>query len=104
MASVLLLSFTLVHIHIYPKLSFSIKTLHSNPLSCLTDQKERRFLTDSCELWGFPLRLSIVAFESSVYQPHLLSRVSMGFLLFKSAKSIDLGLIPSRINFSIQPQ
>ena len=98
----LLLSFTLVHIHIYPKSRFSIKTLHSNPLSCLTDQKERRFWLIPVNCGEFPLRLSIVAFKSSVYQPHLLSWVSMGLLLFRFAKLIDLGLLPSRIDFSIQ--
>ena len=51
---------------------------------------------------GFPLCLSVAAFESGVHQLHIFSRVSMGLLLFESAKSIDLGLIPSRIDFSIQ--
>lgn len=100
--SVLLLHFALVHIHIYPKSRFSIKTLHSNPLSCLTDQKERRFWLIPVNCGEFPLRLSIVAFKSSVYQPHLLSWVSMGLLLFRFAKLIDLGLLPSRIDFSIR--
>ena len=101
-ASVLLLPFTLVHIHIYPKLSFSIKTLHSNPLSCLTGQKERRFWLIPVNCWGFPLRLFVAAFESGVHQLHLLSWVGMGLLLFGFAKSIDLGLIPSRMDFGIQ--
>ena len=48
------------------------------------------------------MRLSIVAFESSVYQLHVLSWVGMGLLLFGFAKSIDLGLIPSRMDFGIQ--
>ena len=96
-ASVLLLSFTLVHIHIYPKLSFSIKTLPSNPLSCLADQKERRFWLIPVNCWGFPLRLSVAAFESGAHQIYLLSWVSMGLLLFGFAKLIDLGLLPSRI-------
>ena len=77
-ASVLLLPFTVVHICIYSKLGFSIKTLPSNLLSCLTDQKERRFWLIPVNCGGFPL------------------------CLFESAKSIDLGLIPSRINFGTQ--
>ena len=101
-ASVLLLSFTLVHIHIYPKLSFSIKTLPSNPLSCLADQKERRFWLIPVNCWEFPLRLSIAAFESGAHQIHRLSWVSKGLLLFGFAKLIDLGLLPSRIDFSIR--
>ena len=40
-ASVLLLLFTLVYIHIYSKLGFSIKTISSNPLSCLMGEKKR---------------------------------------------------------------
>ena len=101
-ASVLLLPFTLVHIHIYPKLSFSIETLHSNPLSCLTDQKERRFWLIPVNCGGFPLCLFVAAFESGAHQLHLLSWVGMGLLLFGFAKSIDLGLLPSRIDFGIQ--
>ena len=101
-ASVLLLSFTLVHIHIYPKLSFSIKTLPSNPLGCLADQKERRFWLIPVNCGGFPLRLSTTAFGSGAHQIHLLSWISMGLRLFGFAKSIDLGLIPSRIDFGIQ--
>ena len=56
-------------------------------------------------LWivrGYPLRLSIAAFGSGDQQIHLLSWVSVGLLLFESTKSIDLGLIPSRIDFSTQ--
>ena len=98
--SVLLLHFTLVHIHIYPKLSFSIKTLHSNPLSCLTDQKERRFWLIPVNCGGFPLCLFVAAFESGAHQIYLLSWVSMGLLLFGFAKLIDLGLIPWRIDFA----
>ena len=100
--NVLLLSFTLVHIHIYPKLSFSIKTLHSNLLSCLTDQKERRFWLIPVNCGGFPLRLSVAAFESGAHQIYLLSWVGLGLLLFGFAKLIDLGLIPSRIDFGTQ--
>ena len=48
------------------------------------------------------MRLSVAAFESGAHQIHLLSWISMGLLLFDSAKLIDLGLIPSRVNFSIQ--
>ena len=51
---------------------------------------------------GFPLRLSVAAFESGAHQIHLLSWGSVGLLLFGFAKSIDLGLIPSRIDFGIQ--
>ena len=101
-ASVLLLPFTLVHIHIYSKLRFSIKTLPSNLLSCLTDQKERRFWLIPVNCGGFPLCLFVAAFESGILQIHLLSWVSMGLLLFGFAKLIDLGLLPSRIDFSIQ--
>ena len=50
----------------------------------------------------FSLRLSAAAFESDAHQIHLLSWVSMGLLLFGFAKSIDLGLIPSRMDFGIQ--
>ena len=101
-ASVLLLPFTLVHIHIYPKLSFSIKTLPSNSLSCLTGQRKRRFWLSPVNCGGFPLRLFVAAFGSDAHQIHLLSWVSMGLLLFGFAKSIDLGLIPSRMDFGIQ--
>ena len=48
------------------------------------------------------MRLSVAAFESGAHQIHLLSWVSMGLLLFESAKLIDLGLIPSRIDFGTQ--
>ena len=48
------------------------------------------------------MRLSVAAFESGVHQLHLLSWVGMGLLLFGFAKSIDLGLILSRLDFSIQ--
>ena len=50
-----------------------------------------------CE--GFPLRLSTVAFGSDDQRSHLLSWVSMGLFLFGFAKSIDLGLIPSKVVF-----
>ena len=46
--------------------------------------------------------LSVDAFESGAHQLHLLSWVSMGLILFGFAKSIDLGLLPSRIDFGIQ--
>ena len=101
-ARALLLLFALVHIHIYSKLGFSIKTLSSNLLSCLTDQKERRFWLIPVNCGEFPLRLSVAAFESGAHPIHLLSWVSMGLLLFGFAKLIDLGLLPSRIDFSIQ--
>ena len=48
------------------------------------------------------MRLSVAAFESGAHQLRLLSWVSMGLLLFESTKSIDLGLIPSRMDFGIQ--
>ena len=51
---------------------------------------------------GFPLRLSVAAFENGAHQLYLLSWVGMGLLLFGFAKSIDLGLIPSRMDFGIQ--
>ena len=50
-----------------------------------------------CE--GFLLRLSTVAFGSDDQRSHLLSWVSMGLFLFGFAKSIDLGLIPSKVVF-----
>ena len=53
-------------------------------------------------LGEIPLRLSVAALESGAPQIHPLSRVSMGLFLFDSAKLIDLGLIPSRMDFSIQ--
>ena len=88
-ASVLLLPFTLVHIHIYSKSRFLIKTPPSNPLSCLTGQKERRFWLIPVNCGVFSLRLSVAAFESGAHQIHLLSWVSVG-------------LIPLRIDFGIQ--
>ena len=100
--SVLLLHFALVHIHIYPKSRSSIKTIPSNPLSCLTNQKGRRFWLIPVNCWEFPLRLSVATFQSGVHQLHVLSWVGMGLLLFGFAKSIDLGLIPSRMDFGIQ--
>ena len=48
------------------------------------------------------LRLIAAATDSSIHQLHPLSWVSMGLFLFGFAKLIDLGLIPSRIDFSIQ--
>ena len=51
---------------------------------------------------GYPLRLSTAAFQSDAYQIHLLSWVSMELPLFESAKSIDPGLISSRIDFGTQ--
>ena len=88
-ARALLLLFALVHIRIYSKLGFSIKTLPSNSLSCLTGQRKRRFWLSPVNCGGFPLRLFVAAFGSDAHQIHLLSWVS-------------LGLIPSRINFGIQ--
>ena len=88
-ARALLLLFTLVHIRIYSKSRFSIKTLPSNPLSCLTDQNKRRFWLIPMNCVGFALRLSVSVFESSAHPIYLLSWVSWG-------------LIPSRIDFSIQ--
>ena len=101
-ARALLLLFALVHIRIYSKLGFSIKTIPSNPLSCLTNQKGRRFWLIPVNCWEFPLRLSVATFQSGVHQLHVLSWVGMGLLLFGFAKSIDLGLIPSRMDFGIQ--
>ena len=46
--------------------------------------------------------LFVAAFESGAHQLHVLSWVGMGLLLFGFAKSIDLGLIPSRMDFGIQ--
>ena len=88
--SVLLLPFTLVHIHIYPKLSFSIKTLPSNSLSCLTDQKKRRFWLIPVNCRGFSLRMSVAAFGSGAHQIYLLSWVSMGLLLLRIDFSIQM--------------
>lgn len=48
------------------------------------------------------MRLSVAVFENGAHQLYLLSWVGMGLLLFGFAKSIDLGLIPSRIDFGIQ--
>ena len=101
-ARALLLLFALVHIHIYPKSRFSIKTIPSNLLSCLTNQKGRRFWLIPVNCGGFPLCLFVAAFESGAHQIYLLSWVSMGLLLFGFAKLIDLGLIPSRMDFGIQ--
>lgn len=101
-ARALLLLFALVHIHIYSKSRFSIKTLPSNLLSCLTNQKGRRFWLIPVNCGGFPLRLSVAAFESGAHQIYLLSWVSMGLLLFGFAKLIDLGLISSRMDFGTQ--
>ena len=88
-ASVLLLPFTLAHIRIYSKSRFSIKTPLSNPLSCLMGQKKSGLWLSPVNCGEFPLRLSVTAFENGAHQIRLLSWVSMG-------------LIPSRIDFSIQ--
>ena len=98
-ASVLLLPFALVHIHIYSKLRFPIKTLPSNPLSCLMGQKKRGFWLSFVNCGGFPLRLSIAAFESGAHQMHLLSWVSKGLLLLGSTKSDWFGANPIKNGF-----
>ena len=55
------LSFTLVHIRIYSKLRFSIKTPPSSLLSCLIDQKRFWLIPVNCG--GFPLQFLITAFR-----------------------------------------
>ena len=76
------------HTHI-----FKIKIFNQNSTFKsieLLDRSEReKILTDSCELWGILVRLSVAAFESDAHQIHLLSWVSVG-------------LIPLRIDFGIQ--
>ena len=93
-ARTLLLLFTLVHIHIYSKSRFSIKTIPSNPLSCLMGQKKRKFWLSPVNCGGFPLlHLEAVPISFTSF-PRLAWDLSC-------LKSVDLGLIPFRIVFSV---
>ena len=89
------------HTHIFKIRIFNQNSTFKS-IELLDGSEKEKVLTASCELWGIPVTPVYCCIWKWCSSVHLLSWVSMGLLLFGFAKLIDLGLLPSRIDFSIR--
>ena len=91
------------HTHIFKTRIFNQNsTLKS--IKSLDGLEREKTLIDSCGLWGIPVATVYRCIWKWWPTESSLVLGSMGLFLFGFAKSIDLWLLPPRIDFGIQPQ